>query len=73
MRSVYRALGDGRPFITGSRFGAADILLSTCLSWAGQYGVPVSDVANEYNDRLKTRPAYPQAVELNRAPTDRIT
>ena len=73
MRSVDRALGDGRPFITGSRFGAADIVLSTCLSWAGQYGVPVSDVANEYNARLKTRPAYPQAVELNRAPTDRIT
>ena len=73
MRSVDRALGDGHPFITGSRFGAADILLSTCLSWAVLYGVPVSDVANEYNARLKTRPAYAKAVELNQAPSDRLT
>ena len=73
MRSVDRALGDGRPFITGSRFGSADILLSTCLSWAVGVGVPVSDAANEYNARLKTRPAFAKAVELNRAPTDRIT
>ena len=70
MRSVDRALGDGRPFITGSRFSSADILLSTCLSWAVQSGVPVSDAANEYNARLKTRPAYAKAVETNRAPTD---
>ena len=70
MRSVDRALGDGRPFITGSRFSSADILLSTCLSWAVLSGVPVSDAANEYNARLKTRPAYAKAVELNRAPTD---
>jgi glutathione S-transferase len=73
MRSVDRALGDGCPFIAGPRFGAADILLSTCLSWAALYGVPLSDTANEYNARLKTRPAYARAVELNRAPTDRIT
>jgi glutathione S-transferase len=73
MRSVDRALGDGRPFITGTRFGAADILLSTCLSWAFQYGVPVSGAASEYNARLKTRPAYAKAAELNRVPTDRIT
>jgi glutathione S-transferase len=73
MRSVDRALGDGRPFIAGSRFSSADILLSTCLSWAARYGVPVSDAANEYNARMKTRPAYEKAFELNRASTDCTT
>lgn len=67
MRSVDRALGDGRPFITGNRFTSADILLSTCLSWAVQYGVPVSDVAVQYNCRLTARPAHLQAVERNQA------
>jgi glutathione S-transferase len=70
MRSVDRALGDGRPFVTGSRFGSADILLSTCLSGAVGYGLRVSDAANEYNARLKTRPAYAKAVERNQAATN---
>ncbi|HTW71799.1 MAG TPA: glutathione S-transferase family protein [Acetobacteraceae bacterium] len=70
MRSVDRALGDGRRFIVGDRFSSADILLSTCLSWAIDYGVPVSPAADDYNARVKARPAYARAVERNRAPAD---
>jgi glutathione S-transferase len=70
MRSVDRALGDGREFITGDRFTSADILLSTCLSWAISYGVPISDAANNYNACLEARPAYLCAVERNCAPVD---
>jgi glutathione S-transferase len=73
MRSVDRALRDGRRFIVGDRFSSADILLSTCLSWAIDYGVPVSEAAVGYNARLKSRPAYGRAVEQNRAPADRLS
>jgi glutathione S-transferase len=68
MRSVDRALSDGRHFITGAGFTAADIMLSTCLSWAVRYEVPVSDVAVAYNGRLTARPAFIQATAQNRAP-----
>lgn len=68
MRSVDCALDDGRPFITGARFTAADIVLSTCLSWAVRYGVPVSEAAAAYNARLTARPAFMQATVDNRAP-----
>jgi glutathione S-transferase len=70
MRSVDRALEDGRRFITGVRFTAADIILSTCLSWAVRYGVPVSEAAAAYNLRLTARPAFIQAAEQNRAPDE---
>jgi glutathione S-transferase len=70
MRSVDRALEDGRRFITGNRFSSADILLSTCLSWAADYGVPISQAAQEYNARITARPTYARATEQNRALTD---
>jgi glutathione S-transferase len=73
MRSVDRALADGRRFIAGDRFSSADILLSTCLSWAIDYGVPVSRAAVDYNARLKARPAYERAIEQNRAPADHLS
>jgi glutathione S-transferase len=69
MRSVDRALGDRRHFIAGDRFSSADILLSTCLSWATDYDVPISQVAHNYNERMRARPPYARAIEQNRAPT----
>ncbi len=48
MRTVERTL-DAKPhYILGDRFTAADILLSTCVTWAVHYGVPVAD----FGDRL---------------------
>ena len=52
MRSVERALGDDRTYLMGDRFTAADILLSTCVSSALRYGVPVSANVSAYNDRV---------------------
>lgn len=65
MRTVERALSDGRPFILGDRFGAADILLSSCLTWAVRYQVPVSDLALDYNRILTARDAYQKAEQRN--------
>ena len=65
MRTVERALSDGREFILGDRFGAADILLSSCLTWAVRYQVPVCDLALAYNRTLTARDAYRQAEQRN--------
>jgi glutathione S-transferase len=68
MRSVERALEDGRPHILGDRFSAADMLLSTCISWAVRYGVAVTDRVLEYNAGIIAREAYARAVESNKPP-----
>ena len=72
MRSVDRALEDGRAHILGPRFSAADLILSTCLSWAVRYGVPVSATALAYNERITARPAYSQALESNKPPVPAV-
>jgi glutathione S-transferase len=69
MRSVERTLEDGRPHLLGDRFTAADMLLSTCLTWAVRYGVPVTDRVTAYNAGITARPAYQRALESNRPPS----
>lgn len=53
----------------GESFTAADILLSTCLTWATRYGVPISDTAQAYNDRMTRRPALAEASVRNTNPS----
>ncbi len=65
MRSLDRALADGRPYIMGAAFSAADIFLSTCLAWALRYDVPVSGPAQAYNGRVASRPAFAVASTRN--------
>jgi len=69
MRTVERALADGRPYVLGDRFSAADMLLSTCVNWAVRYGVPVADNVVGYTKAINARPAYARAVESNKPPT----
>jgi glutathione S-transferase len=69
LRHTVQALGDGRPFLVGGRFTSADMLLTTCLSWAIDYGVPVPDVCRDYVARLSARPAYQAALSANRPPS----
>jgi glutathione S-transferase len=68
MRTVERALVDGRPYLSRDRFSAADMLLSTCLTWAIRYGVPVADEIVLYNQGITKREAYARAVESNKPP-----
>jgi glutathione S-transferase len=68
MRTVERALNDNPPYILGDRFTAADILLSTCITWAVRYGVPVTDAVTAYNKRVTARTAYAKALETNAPP-----
>jgi glutathione S-transferase len=68
MRTVERALNDQPRYILGDRFTAADILLSTCVTWAVGYGVPVADAVIAYNERVTARPAYTRALQTNAPP-----
>ena len=68
MRTVERALQNSSHYIMGDSFTAADIMLSTCVTWAIRYGVPVADTVVAYNERLTARDAYSQACRSNTPP-----
>ncbi len=68
MRTVERTLNDNPHYILGDRFTAADILLSTCLTWAVRYGVTVTEPVRAYNERATARRAYTRARETNTPP-----
>jgi glutathione S-transferase len=63
-----RRLADGRPYLMGSAFSAADILLSTCLSWAGFVKLDFPGRLQDYQARICGREAYAQALKRNFPP-----
>jgi glutathione S-transferase len=65
MRTVERALEADTHYVLGERFTVADILLSTCVTWAVHYGIPVADSAIAYNARVTARPSYARAELAN--------
>ncbi len=65
MLTVERALETNPQYILGERFTAADILLSTCVTWAVHYGIPVADSVLAYNARATARPSYARAEQTN--------
>jgi glutathione S-transferase len=62
---VDRALRAGGPFLMGQQFTAADILLTTCLTWAIALDVPVYDSCHAYLERSTSRDAYRTASIVN--------
>ena len=68
LRHAEQALGDGRPHLMGERFTGADILLTTCLTWAVSYKLAVGSTCLDYIKRLTARPAYAAALEANQPP-----
>jgi glutathione S-transferase len=69
LRHAEQALQDGRRFLVGERFSTADILLTTCLTWAADYGVPVTPACLAYAERITSRPAYRAALTANQPRT----
>ena len=65
MRTVERALETNPCYILGERFTAADILLSTCITWAAHCGIRVADSVIAYNGRVTARPSYARAEQTN--------
>jgi glutathione S-transferase len=69
LRHVVQALGDGRTYLVNERFSSADMLLTTCLVWAVNYGVPLPGVCLDYVARIAQRPAYQVALRANIPPS----
>jgi glutathione S-transferase len=65
---VVQKLEDGHPYLVGDRFSSADMLLTTCLVWAINYGVPVPPICTDYVARIAQRPAYQAALRVNVPP-----
>lgn len=65
LRQVDAALSDGRAYLMGDQFTTADIILTTCLTWAIDYGVEICDTAMPYLERTKARHAYQRAALAN--------
>ena len=68
LRHAEQAVQNGRAFLVGGRFTTADMLLTTCLTWAVDYGVPVTPACLAYAERITARPGYLAAVAANRPP-----
>jgi len=71
LRHAEQALQDGRPFLVGNRLTTADMLLTTCLTWAVSYRLPITPACRAYMKRIMSRPAYRAAVAAN-TPTSTV-
>ncbi len=60
-RQIAAALADGRPFILGDTFSAADIFLGQTLMWAEQQGLKRAEGCDTYIAQLRARPALQRA------------
>ena len=69
LRHAEQALRDGRPFLVGDRLTTADMLLTTCLSWAVSYRVPVTAACCAYMETMTSRPAHRASVAANQPRT----
>jgi len=65
LRHAEHALQDGRAFLVGGHLTTADMLLTTCLSWAMSYQLPVTGACHAYVERITCRPAYRAASAAN--------
>ena len=54
-------LSDERKFILGSAFSIADVMLTSCVTWAIRYGQQVPDRLISYRKSVVARPAYQAA------------
>jgi len=62
---VEHELRDGRDFIVGDAFTAADILLGSCLFAAQARDLPLTVEVSRYLDALTRRPAFGRARAIN--------
>ena len=52
-------------FILGDRFSLADIMLTSCLAWAKDYGATLRPASEAYLQRMAGRSAYQRALAAN--------
>ena len=54
-----------RPFLLGEHFTGADIMLTSILTWAQNYGFDLDSRLQTYTAAQTARPAYKRAAKLN--------
>jgi len=64
LNSVVDRVAD-KEFIWGTTFSELDIHMAILLDWGGYVGAGIPDRLSDYHDRIKSRPAYKTASELN--------
>jgi len=52
-------------YLLGNAFSAADLILMTCLDWARFYDIELGTGFAGYGARIRARPAYRSALQLN--------
>jgi glutathione S-transferase len=65
VRVADRRLASRGPFILGEAFTGADILLTTCLTWADRYKLSLTEALRNYMQRTTSREAYRPAFTAN--------
>lgn len=66
--AVTRTLRSGGSYLLGDGFTCADVLLTTCLTWAQYCKIPLASELAEYVQRLTARSAYRTANQVNHSP-----
>jgi len=54
-----------QPYLLGTTFTAADLILMTCLDWASVYGFDLAPELESYRQRIAEREPYQAAMALN--------
>ncbi|CAG2160961.1 glutathione S-transferase family protein [Cupriavidus numazuensis] len=62
---VESALADGRNYLLGDFFSSADIILTTCLTWAIFYNICLPRQFHAYLRRIAERPGYKRGYAAN--------
>jgi glutathione S-transferase len=65
---IERRLHDERPYLLGNDFSVVDLLLKTCLDWAGFVKIEMPDSLETYSTGLAHRDAYAAAMKKNFTP-----
>ena len=67
LRQLRAATGllEQQPYLLGENFSAADLVLTTCLDWACSYRFELPDFLENYRHKIRQRPAFRSAAELN--------
>ncbi len=60
-----RPFCDGRTYLLGDRFTAADILLVSCFNMADRFGADIPEELKDYQARVCSRRAYELAMKAN--------
>ena len=63
-----RRLSDGRPFLLGESFSAADLLLATCLAWGQIVKLTLTPCLEDFLARISTREPFKRAAAVNFPP-----